>query len=469
MNEQNEEYRVSEDELKAFLHDILQVAGRTLVLLLVFAVVASAVFCLWTWRRYSPSYEASATFTVYVSNPLQSEVRAYNTSTAEQMAKTFPYILTSSALQDIVRRELGISYVPAISASVLKNTNIFTLKVSSADPQLAYDVLQVVMEYYPEISEFVVGPTIMNLLDESGVPAVPTNRRNYGAAIKRGALVGAAAWVALCVLLTVLRSTVHGEDELKKLLNLRCLGVLPKVRNRGRTSVNPLLGKTDDRTGFTEAVRLMRIRTEKEMKEHHIQTLMVCSAVAGEGKTTTALNLAASLAANGSCTLLIDCDLRNPSVASYLGRENRSGITELLEGMTSPQKIVRESGLENLYVIYAGGPSGSATELLARPQMQEFIEACRKNFDYIILDTSPVLLLSDVAELAGCADGALLAIRENYAAKREVRESAQILADYHLPIIGCVLNQASVGLLSSYGGKYGYGKYYGNYRETEET
>ena len=467
--QQYDDNRISEAELKAYLHDFLQIAAHKLVLLAVLIAAAAGILCLREWRSYSPRYQATATFTVYVSNPLQSDVRAYNTSTAEQMAKTFPYILTSNALQDIVRRELQITRMPEISATVLENTNIFTLKVTADDPQLASDVLEVVMTYYPEISEFVVGPTIMSLLDESGTPTAPMNPRNYKHAVRNGILIGTALWLVFCAIQTVIRSTVHSEDELKRLLNVRCLGILPRVRGREKDALCPLQGKEVERSGFTEAVRLTRIRTEKELREHHTQVLVISSAMAGEGKTTVSLNLACSLAAHGNRTLLIDCDLRNPSVAAYLGKKNGDGITELLEGTATPRKILRESGQKDLYVIYAGGPSGNAAELLAKPEFADFIKMCRKSFEYIILDTSPVLLLSDVSELVGSADGAVLTIRENYAARREIRESAQLLADEGLPLLGCVLNNASVGVLSSYGGKYGYGKYYGNYREAEET
>jgi len=463
MNEQQyENNRLSPEEVKIFLRDFFLTAGRKMPALLALLLVAVSIFCLWAWRSYSPDYQATATFTVYVSNALQSEVRAYNTSTAEQMAKTFPHILTSSALMDIVRRELNLSTLPSITASVLNNTNIFTLKVSSGDAQLSSDVLRVVMEYYPEISEFVVGPTVMKLLDESGVPTNPVNPLSFRTPVKRGLAVGLVLWIAWCGLLTLMRSTIHSEEELNSLLNVRCLGVIPKVRGRGTVAPCPRQGKSSELTGFSEAIRLTRIRTEKELKERQIQSLVVCSAVSGEGKTTVALNLASSLAEKGNCTLLIDCDLRNPSVAAYLGKENEAGITELLAGSAQAREVVRDSDQKNLYVIYAGGPSAQAAELLSQQNMKEFIDVCRKNFDYIILDTSPVLLLSDVAEMANCADGALLTIRENYAAKREVRESAQILAECRLPIVGCVLNHASTGILGSYGERYGYGKYYGH-------
>ena len=127
-------------DLRRLLGDGVRILRRTFVPFLVLCALLVGLLCWRTYRTYRPMYRASATFTVYVTNPLQSEIRGYNTATAEQMAKTFPYILTSGALSERVTKELGITTMPTASASVLNNTNIFTLTVTSRDPQLAYDV-----------------------------------------------------------------------------------------------------------------------------------------------------------------------------------------------------------------------------------------------------------------------------------------------------------------------------------------
>ena len=194
----------------------------------VLLIVAMAMLlCLRSWRSYSPRYQASASFVVQVSNPLYASQQYYNASAAEQMAKTFPYILTSGVLSEQVMETLGIGYMPAISTSVLGNTNIITMTVTSGDPQLAYDVLHCVMDVYPSVAEFVVGPTSMSLMDESGVPTAPSNRVNYKTTAVKGALVGAVIWMAIACLYWLTHQTVNSEDELRKVVNLSCLGSCP--------------------------------------------------------------------------------------------------------------------------------------------------------------------------------------------------------------------------------------------------
>ena len=151
MNENNEKNFIGID-LGILLGDFFRIAKRLLLVLVALVIVFSGLLCFQTYRSYYPMYRADATFTVYVANPLQTKIQSYNTATAEQMAKTFPYILTSSALKDTVKRELGVTALPSITASVHSNTNIFTLTVTSGDPQLAYDVLNAVIEHYPSVS-----------------------------------------------------------------------------------------------------------------------------------------------------------------------------------------------------------------------------------------------------------------------------------------------------------------------------
>ena len=141
------------------------------------------------------------------------------------------------------------------------------------------------------------------------------------------------------------------------------------------------------------------------------------------------------------------------------------GFAQLLQGKLQARDIIHETELENLAVIYAGRPVSNAAELLSQPLAGSFVQACRTSFDCMILDTPPVSLLTDASELAAAADGALLTVRRNYAARREILESARILADSGLALLGCVMNYAAAGGSGGYSG-YGYGKYYGSYHST---
>lgn len=454
----------TEIDLQVLLVDLLRGALRFLWLEVVLVLLCAGVLCFRAHQTYSPQYQAEASFTVYVTNPLQSGIQSYNSATAEQMAKTFPYILTSSALSDLVREELDIDAIPSISATTVENANIFTLSVTASDPQLAYDVLNAVITYYPEVAEYVVGPTKMSLLDESGVPTQPINQPDYFRTALRGAVVGTVVWAVILLVAALARSTVHNEEQLKRMMNLPCLGLLPKVKGYGKRkkSTYPVMLYDDELLGFAESTRLLRIRVEKELQNRGKKVLLVSSAIPGEGKTTVAANLAIALARAGKKTLLMDCDLRNPSVGKVFGQNATVGLADYLQGNVSTKEIFQcpIEGIQ-LIVVYGGKSTKEAAELISKEAAKEFMDTTREVFDYVIIDTPPCSMMADAMEAAELADCALLTIRQDYAPKDRILEGAQNLAESGLEVIGCVLNGVEKRIMS---GSYGYRSYGYHYR-----
>ena len=220
---------------------------------------------------------------------------------------------------------------------------------------------------------------------------------------------------------------------------------------------------------FNEAYKSLRTNLEFLAATSDCKSILVTSSIPTEGKTNVAVNLAYTMAAAGKKVILLDCDLRNPSVARGFCLENGAGLTEYLRGEAAYPQIVRPSGVENLSLVLAGRPAADAAELLAGPACKALIGACRCAFDYVILDTPPAALLADASELASLADGALLTVRQGYASRAQVLEGAQALSESRLPILGCVLNYAAGGTaLGGYYG-YGYGRYGGHYGEKDRT
>lgn len=445
-------------DLYMLMGDFWRTAKRIIWLFPLLVILGAAAMGIRAKISYRPQYEAKASFTVTVTNPLQSEMRSYNTATAEQMAKTFPYILTSGALSELVMQDLGIQAMPSINASVLPNTNIFSLTVRSADPQTAYDVLHSVIENYPDIAEFVVGPTHMSLLDDTGIPSVPYNMPNIKAAAVRGGIIGAVIWGIAALAIVMTRTGIHNEEELKELISLTCFGQVPFVRSRQYKKSNPLLVEQEN-FEFSESIKRICLRVEKEIAQHGYKALLISSAMPSEGKTTISANMALSFARKGMRTVLIDCDLRNPSVGNAFGISEVKGLSEYLRGEADRKKLVREIE-SNLSVIVGGQSVKNAGELLADRRCADLFASLRKEFDLIILDTPPCGMLADAAEAASQADCALMVIRQNYAPRQRVLEGMQILTEGEIPIIGCVLSHTQ----QSYYGYYNYGYHSHYYR-----
>ena len=170
MNEQSNEKVTGEEEridLYGLLREFFRMLGRTWIWVLILAVLGGGLFYVRDYRAWSPVYTASATFTVNLNNGIGTSGGSsyYENTTAEQMAKTFPYILTSGVLMRRVAADMGTqSLSGSVNASVEEDTNLFTLTVRDSDPQRAYDTLNAVIRCYPEVAESIVGRTSLEML-----------------------------------------------------------------------------------------------------------------------------------------------------------------------------------------------------------------------------------------------------------------------------------------------------------------
>ena len=460
---EHEEKELPKVDLFILLDDLLKTVKRTWLLLLVFVVICSGLQTFQSRRSYRPSYEAYASFMVRVADPFYANSSGFNAKTAEVMAATFPNIVSSGVLQKRVMEELGVTSLPAITISTTGGSSILTMKVRDTDPQFAYDVLNTVIEYYPEVAEFVVGATEFELLDESGVPQNPVNSYNLMAHVKSGAMDGLKWWVLLVVVLVAMKNTIHNEDELKRTVNIPCLSQVPAVKGSGRQT-HTILNKNKKAPGFEEAIRLLRLRVEKALEESQRKVLLVSSAIPGEGKTTIAVNLGISMAQKGHRVLVVDCDLRNPSVSKTLKIGTDNSMIDYLRGKVTIRDMLQPTAQENLFVISGGtGSKSDYSSLLSQERTARLIQAASNLFDYVILDTPPCSMLADAAEVAELAECGLMVVRQDFAARDQIIDGIQRLSDGNLQMLGCVFNgtRKSIGYGSYYGYGYGYGSNYG--------
>lgn len=478
--ESTEKERIEETEKI----DIISLAGDFLyglkklwLLILVLTLAGAGISYFRTSYTYTPQYVASATMSVTAPGG-----QYIGAQTASQMAEVFPYILTSGVLEDVVAREMGMDSVPgSISATAEEGTNLLTMSVTSDDPQMAYDILHTVIDCYPEVAEFVLGNTSLTILDETGVPSDTQKEVVVRGSYRRGAVMGAGAGLVILCLYILLKKTVKSKDKLKSQINLPDMGSLPYIRNKKRKK-KPEQNKVsliNERTpaSYQEAMRRLRIRVLKEVEENQTKTIMVTSSIPGEGKTTVAVNLAISLVRQGKKVVLVDCDLRNPSIADFLGiTEQRPGIDSVLHKKAAVTDVLTEidvNGENKLTLLLGEEEEKTDISLLGSKRMEGLIAELKNMADVVILDTAPAQLLADAALMARFVDAALYVIRYDYTKMYKIREGIQALAMSKIKMLGYVFNCDRNSGDGKYGYGYGYGYrrygsygHYGRYRDT---
>ena len=205
---------------------------------------------------------------------------------------------------------------------------------------------------------------------------------------------------------------------------------------------------------FTEAFKSLRTNIMFSLAKEGCKRIMVVSSVASEGKSTISAHLAVSLADMGSSVLVIDCDLRRGKAHKFFEAKRSPGLANVLAGFTDVITAVQKTSIDKLYVLSAGVVPPNPSELLASERMKMLIDEFSKSFDYIIMDTSPVNVVSDALAIAPLVDGVAVVARQNYTDKKTFEKCINSLEFAGAKIIGVVLNDAQEKR-TSYTKKYG--------------
>lgn len=225
---------------------------------------------------------------------------------------------------------------------------------------------------------------------------------------------------------------------------------------------------TDSQSAGCEQYRTLRTQVFHAAEKQLTQVILVTSAVAGEGKTSTILNLAWAIAqSREKRVLVIDSDLRRPSISSYLGLDFELGFGEVLNGVSDALPSIVRVADSTLYILSSSREEGQPAELLSKERVAETLAELRNYFDYILIDAPPVVAFADARLLANHADAVIIVVRAGLAGHSTVERAIEALP--HNRILGVVLNGADqmseVGYYGYYGYGYGYG--YGNNRQNE--
>jgi capsular exopolysaccharide synthesis family protein len=213
-------------------------------------------------------------------------------------------------------------------------------------------------------------------------------------------------------------------------------------------------------------VRLLRTNLLFVLDNPDKKVINIVSSISGEGKTVVSINMAMSLALLDKKVLLVGLDIRKPKLDEYLKLDNKTGISLYLSGHMSQQELVQPSGIHpNLSVIMAGPEPPNPNELLTKPVLDKLINDLRKEFDYIVIDTAPMGVVSDSFTLNRIADVNLYVVRADYTPKKNIEEATRLYTQSKLKEMFFVLNGTDMkktGYSADYGKKYGYGYRYSN-------
>jgi len=421
----------------------------------------------------TPTYEAKSQ--IFVSTPASivdiSEL-ALGSSFSQQRVKSYAQIINSPLTLAPVVKKLNLSITPEelsemVSASAPLDTVLIALTVTDTDPQRAADIANAVAKQFgvtvAKLELQGIGSdspvkvsTVLNAVPASS-PASPKKAIN----LALGLLLGFGLGIGLASLRRLLDNTIKNEDDLQGTPLLAAIGFDILADEK------PLVTQIGRYAARTEAFRTLRTNLQFLRPDSHPQVIVFTSALPGEGKSTSAINLAISLAQAGAKTILVEADLRRPKIPLYLEFSNMAeGLSELISGqkkMTSVmlKKLIRKES-SGLNVLLSGKVPPNPSELLGSAKFDELITMLRKQYEYVIIDCPPLLPVTDAAIVAAKADGAVLVIHAGVTKKPHFIGSRDAMTAVGSTILGVVLNKIPEASLEyEYGYRYGYPRYYG--------
>ena len=291
------------------------------------------------------------------------------------------------------------------------------------------------------------------VLAEASVPTTPINAgptRNILAGLVLGLVLG----IALAFLREYLDDTVKTKEDLEVAAGLTVVGLIPALPDWKKKDATPLVSHLQPRSPAAEAYRSVRTSVEFLSLDQTIGSIQVTSALASEGKTSTLANLAVTFARAGQRVIVLCCDLRRPRVHEFFGLSNRVGFTSVLLGDTPIATAIQAADADLPIGLVASGPlPPNPAELLASRRAVDVIEDLDRRCDLLLIDSPPILPVTDGLVISGLVDGVLLVASSGSSTKRGVKRATELLRQVDAPLIGSILN--GVGSKAEYGYTYG--------------
>ncbi|MEI6579979.1 MAG: polysaccharide biosynthesis tyrosine autokinase [Eubacteriales bacterium] len=387
------------------------------------------------------------------------------------MTNNFKYLLTGSTMCKEIAASLGTNeneitpekIKDAIGIKSINETSIIEITVKTKDADLSKKIADALVSKYKAVVAVYQGAEINVYAQPELATAHDPNSSTviYGIV---GGIFGILLAVTSIALSNVLRDTIQSAEDIRENFDISIIAtvsqVVKKKKKGNRPEKNLLISDRASGFGFIETYKSIRTKIEGIASKNGYKTFVVSSAVENEGKTTVATNIALALAQNGKTVLLIDADFRKPSVCKLLRIPNGigTGLPDVINGVCAADKAIRYVEKNKLFLLAGTVSSRNPTELLSMPKTANIIKSFSKDFDFVIIDTPPVGIITDASIIAKYADALILVIKEDAAPISRINISISDLTESGTELIGCVYNNVTSSIINSYG-NYRYGKY----------
>lgn len=448
-----EEKRIRFDEIN--LPSLISLLLKNLWVVAVLCI--SALLCYTSVSRlsYTPKYTSSATFMVSAKD----STSAYNSlTTTQSMASVFVEVFQSNVLREKIQQQMPDGeFDGTISTQTVPETNLLIVKVTSDAPDTSFRALNLLVENYSSISDYVFSNAQLEVIKDPVIPVAPSNPLNLESKYVMILLVTSALSVAAIVAIYMLHDTVKTPKAAKRKVDARLLRTINheeknktlRAKLRRKNSA-PLITNSLIKKEFIEDNLSLCSALEYHARKRGQKVIMVTSVGENEGKSTIAANLALALAGKNRRVILLDCDFRKPSLHKIfeLPVQKEKNLTSYLhQDNLDPSPYLIETKKYGITLGISQNSGRSVTKLLNNGRLPALLQQLRNKADYVIMDTPPMLAAADAETIASIVDTAVLVVRADYMPTYAINEGLDRLRKSAPDVSGIVLNNYRTTIL----------------------
>lgn len=397
----------------------------------------------------APTYTAETQLFVAIQNSGSvQELQQGNTFSQARVQSYVKTVTTPAVLQPAID-SLGLDSTAAQLADRVKagtdlNTVLIKISVTDKSPVQAAAITQAIAASLVDVVESLEqpktggsSPVRLSIIAPATAPASPSSP-NTKLNLGLGVLLGLTVGLGTAILRSLLDNRIRGEADLQHVTAAPLLG---RIAFEPSAASSPLLTQSPSQSPRAESFRQLRTNLQFANAAGQAKTIVVTSSLPGEGKSTTAANIAIALSEAGQSVCLVDADLRRPMINEYLGLERNAGLTTALIGNADLDELLQPWGDSNLFVLTSGQIPPNPSELLGSDGMKALLVRLEDIFDAVIVDAPPLLPVTDAAVLSRHADGVILVVGTEKVKRQDLQKSIDTLALVDTNLMGIVLNR----------------------------
>ena len=449
------------------LMDLLKIIRKhlpTMIIAFVIVVAAVSAYTFLAPPKYTATAQAMATYNASQDGESISQQSTGGTYISNQITSYPTLAVTEKVLKPVIN-ELGLDetvdgLAGQITVTNPTNTAFVNIAAVDGDPKQAADIANAVAESLKTVIENDLytgdtSPVKVSIVQKAQTPLTKSSPKTV-LYLAVGVVLGLIVGVFAALIKDLLNTRVEEPSDVRGVVRASSLGSVPV--DDSLESKRPVL-VSQPNGAIAEEFRRIHTNIEflqTDRTEGVGQLLVITSAQPSEGKTTMAINTAVALAEDGAKVLLIDADLRHPSVAHHLGIEGAAGLAHVLSGQMGPKDVVQSYWKPNLHILPGGKRPANAGVLLGSETMKLMVEQALTQYDYVIIDTAPLTVSNDGAVFGRWAKGLLLVVSRNVCEKKSLQEASDTLATAQVPVLGFIFNRADPKKVNSHSNYYYY-------------